>query len=617
MPPVAPPPIVLDTLVYHRVSTESQADDDRTSVPEQRRATSERAAALGRQLHASGIFEDLGVSGATAEGRPGFMALLTYCNEHPRPQRDGMILVLNDSRFGRFDDAKEATHWQFVLSKLGWIVRFCEGDEMEEGNIRDVFRLLSSGQASEYRKNLKRTAARATRATAEQGRWQNRAPTGYRRLATRKDGAQRVLEFGQRKAEDEITRLTLGPDVEQEAIRFAFQSYAAGAHSIGRLVKLLRERFPARRWNVGSVNATLKNPVYAGDIVWCRRPADKGERRRSPVRSADQWVVVRDAHPAIVSRELFAEVQAKLAANKKETRATEGGYPLSGFVRCLECSNTFVGGGGKRGPADDPDRFRFYRDGAGYKNPNPCPGPVTTLSKRWLEPLVIGEVAKVVSDPRVQRVIAEELDRALDVAAGGASVREQELEKERSALVERRQRVVDAISNRVLTDREAAATLTELRARVESIEAELERLKFAGRRLDTVGALRERMLALAANFAEQAARVKGPALRELLRPWVRDATINKQSRILTLVINRVPDIFGSPWAGERGSGEKRRAVRGGASMLLCSPSVARRSTETRHGLRPAHRGWTAGWHGCAARRVHGGPRVARRVGARW
>jgi DNA invertase Pin-like site-specific DNA recombinase len=188
---------LFDTLEYRRVSTEQQAGDDRTSLGEQHRANMELARKLGRVLDPRAVFEDPGVSGATAEGRPGFMAMVRYCEAHPRPRSaPGVILVLNDSRFGRFDDPEEATHWRFVLKRLGWHVRFAEGDDVEDGIARGVLRFIGSAQASEYRANLKRTARRASRATAEQGRWQNEAPIGYRRLATRTDGSQRVLVSG-------------------------------------------------------------------------------------------------------------------------------------------------------------------------------------------------------------------------------------------------------------------------------------------------------------------------------------------------------------------------------------------------------------------------------------
>jgi DNA invertase Pin-like site-specific DNA recombinase len=374
---------VHDTLGYVRVSTEQQATEQKTSLTDQRRLIVDKARSMGRVLDATAIFEDAGVSGATAEGRPAFMAMLRYCESNPRPAKAiGMIFVLNDSRFGRFDDPEEATHWRFVLKRLGWRVRFVEGDEVEDTFARGVIRFIGSAQASEYRANLKRTAKRAARSTAEKGLWQQEAPLGYRRLATRTDGAQRVLEIGQRKADDEVSRLTLGPEEEVEAIRTMFDGYANRHLSLGMLMTDMVSRFPFRAWSRQTVRMTLKNPAYMGDVVWCRRVTDPAERLTQTVRDKSEWVVVRDAHPAIVSRELYQAVQDRMASNKRQTTATRGGYPLAGLIRCAQCGMHFAGGGGQKGPPDDPDRFRFYRDTGGTTRIPVCPPPITTLRKR-------------------------------------------------------------------------------------------------------------------------------------------------------------------------------------------------------------------------------------------
>jgi DNA invertase Pin-like site-specific DNA recombinase len=541
-------PVAADTIGYIRVSTEQQAGEERTSLAEQRRAITERARQLGRVLAPMGIFDDPGASGATAEGRPGFMRMLGYCEAHPRgTSAPGMIIVLNDSRFGRFDDPEEATHWRFVLKKLGWIVRFVEGDDVGDGIARGVMRFIGQAQSSEYRANLKRTAARASRATAAEGRWQTRAPLGYRRLATHRDGTPRVLEEAQRKSSDEVVRLTPGPEAEQALIRFIFEEYASGRRTLAALARHLHVSHPGRHWSPGTIQALLKNPAYLGDVVWCRRPHD-GIKRGSRVRDRAEWVVVQDAHPALVSRALFAAAHARLATNRVERRATVGGYALTGFVHCATCGEPFVGGGGRRGPDTDPDRFRFYVDrGALARRPGAiaaCAGRAATLRKRWLEERIVYEVARVVSDTRVQAIIAEELDRALDELQGNHTQRRTAMEAEAAELHRRRGRIVAAIGAGTLQEREATATLAELRAKASAIEAELERGRFAERRTTGMAELRDRLVALAADFETQARRAIGPQLRELVRPWIAGATLNKDSRILTLRIRRVPDLLG-------------------------------------------------------------------------
>lgn len=531
-----------DTLGYVRVSTEQQATEQKTSLSDQKRLITEFGTKLGRVLDSQMIFGDPGVSGATAEGRPGFTAMLDYCQQYPRQSSTGMILILNDSRFGRFDDPEEAGHWRFVLKRLGWIVRFVEGDEVQDIFARGVIRFIGSAQASEYRANIKRTAKRAARSTAEKGYWQQEAPLGYRRLVTRQDGAQRVLDVGQRKSQDEYSRLTPGPESEQAVIRWMFETYATGTISLGAMARELARRFPGRRWSNSTVGSTLKNPAYAGDVVWCRRVTDKTERLERTVRDRAEWVVVRDAHPAIVERSVWETVQERMAMNKRHTRATAGNYALAGLIRCKQCGHHFAGGGGPKGPANDPDRFRFYKDTGNTARVPVCPPPMLTIRKQWLEAQVIKAIAGLVADSRVMSVIQQRMQEVLYSLRNSSKDRREALERDRKHLGDQRKRLLDAIANGTVTEREAALNLAELRSRIAAVESEIERTRFADRGSVGLRAETEKMIRLAQDFPAQASRLKGAQLREVLRPWIKDGVVDKEKRVLTLTLWRVPGI---------------------------------------------------------------------------
>jgi len=535
-------PPAADCVGYVRVSKEDQAAERKTSLADQRAEISALAARLRRQLPEQLIFADPGVSGATAEGRPGFMALIRYCEAHPRPRKaPGCALVLNDSRWGRFPNAEEATYWRVHLERQGWRVRFAEGDETEDPIGRSVMRAIHSSQATAYREAIRANAKRGAEGAARRGLWQNEAPLGYRRRARdTAAGQERTLEPGQRKGDTEEVRLTPGPRREQEVVRTMFARYAVGEVSLGTLARELDARFPGRAWSRQTVRAVLRNPAYCGDVVWCRRPHDGEERREQWVRPPAEWIVTRDAHPPLISRELYDEVQRRLAANRKQTRATVGGYPLSGLLHCAHCGSAYTGGGGPRGPEGDPDRYRFYRDSGGVGRAAHCPGALGTLQRRWIEPRLVEAVARVVSHPSVRRLIASECERQLGELGGEQMERRDALERERAQLASERDRLVAAIARGLLTDAEAAPQLATLRAGLEHVTADLERLRFEGRRAGRFDSEKQRLVTLATDFAALARRASGARLRELLRPWIAGALVDKANRKLILTIRRVP-----------------------------------------------------------------------------
>ena len=515
--------MIADAIAYLRVSTEQQTRNDKTSLKDQRRAITEKAKAMGRTV--GQWFSDEGVTGTTAEGRPGFMQMLHFCEAHERPKsKTGAILVLNDSRFARLPP-DEAAYWRFSFKKLGWDVRYVEGGESTNLMVEGVLRTMNSVQAADYSANLSANVKRGARGTAEQGFWRVEAPIGYRRKAERNGKPTRTLEPGQRKGDDERVRLTPGPESEQALVRYVFEEYAAGTYSLGSLARHMPERFPGRKWSKQSVRLILTNPAYKGTLAACR-----GE------------IVIDDAHTALVSKELWSAVQDRLAKNKGQTTATSGGYPLSGLITCGQCGSRFTGGGGPKGPAGDPDRYRFYRCSGTVKRKPVCGAPTCNLAKRNIEPAVIDAVSDVVSNPKVYSMIAEEIDRLVDSTIGQQRERQRTLKSQRDKFARSQTVLVRAVANETMTEAQAAPELANIRQQIGNVSDELDRLRFEGRRTKTLSAEKTRLLNMAKNFRATIRRLSGAAQRELLRPWLQAATVDKVGRTVTLTIRRIPAV---------------------------------------------------------------------------
>jgi site-specific DNA recombinase len=539
----------VDTIAYVRVSKGEQAAEWKASLRQQTDGVTALAERLGRKLRPEHILEDR-FSGEDAESRKGFMDLVAFCRAHPRKKSwPGYALFLNDSRFDRFRNPDEAAYWRFELQKCGWTARFAENDETEHPTTRHVMRALGGAQASEYLEKLRENAKRGARGAADNGQWQNEAPFGYRRLATAAGREPMVLEIGQRKSDDQQVWLTPGPKEEVALLVWMFETYAGGGTSTGKLAVEMRKKAPRLKWSKTNIAKMLANEVYLGHVNWCRRPHDKQERKEVKIRPESEWAGRRNAHSPLITQELFDRVQERLAINKRQTRAAAGAYPLSGLIRCTHCGKHYSGGGGPRGPAEDPERYRIYRCTGSHDDNRVCPGRIGTISKRVIEPVVIGLVSEIVSAPEMKKMIREEVEAYLASRHGSSAEEKASLGTHKETLEREKSRLVDAIAAGVLTHKDAKPKMEQIRIGLEEVERALSRLDAMAEVEKDLAREADRLARLAADFAARAQKLKGPALRELLSPWIEDAQFDKVSRVLELTIRRVPQLAASTEPG--------------------------------------------------------------------
>jgi DNA invertase Pin-like site-specific DNA recombinase len=521
---------------YVRVSTDRQAGERQTSLADQQKAIEGLAAKLGQAVES--WYRDEGASGATVEKRPALRALLSDCLAAPRPRsRPGYVLVLNDSRWGRFPNPDQAAALRFQLDQAGWLVRFVEGDESDDPTMRHVMRAIGGAQASEYRRNVQRNARRGSRGTAAQGFWATRAPYGYRRVVVFPAGAHRVLDAHQRKAPNE--KVALEPHAAEAAIvRELFLRYATGTESLASLAEWARAVDPSRRWSARSIMLKLSNPAYVGDVI-SGRVSRGADGKIAAVHAESDWVMKKDAHPPIIDRDTFARCQEVLARNAKWTKRVRSDWVVSGLVRC-RCGKAYVAGGGNSNRARGRADTLIYRcvTKAGLKADR-CQY-VGAVKKEWLEAAVVDTLAAVIGSPKVQRETIAALDAALAQIRRAPAETAAALDKQIAEATAKRDRLVQAVASDTLTPDEAKTQLTELRRVLARLERQREALEQDHADARTLDAERDRLAALASSFRQAAKTLAGPALRELIRPWIASAEFNAETRDLTLEIRHLP-----------------------------------------------------------------------------
>lgn len=89
-------------------------------------------------------------------------------------------------------------------------------------------------------------------------------------------------------------------------------------------------------WSESTVARILKDERYTGTYIIGKREVTEVGGHKVRLKTEDQWVKIPDHHSAIVSKELYDQVQA-LRPHTKCAKKNINTYPLRGKVFCGEC----------------------------------------------------------------------------------------------------------------------------------------------------------------------------------------------------------------------------------------------------------------------------------------
>lgn len=302
---------------YIRVSTD---DQEEYSPDSQIRLIREYAKKNGYLLPEEYVFQDDGISAATARKRPAFNRMIALAKEKEKPF--DVILVLMFSRFAR--NREESVLYKGLLRKQGISVISIK-EPAVDGPFGTLIESIIEWFDEYYLINLSTEVKRGMNEKFLRGEAMGTAPFGYRI-----DSANKTFVVDPERA---------------EIVRSVFRSYADGAGFRDIAVQLGAAGVTTRRGNQPDnrfVEYMLRNPVYIGKIRWT--PGHKTQYSR--VHVADGVEVVDGKHPPIISMDLWEAVQRRMdqrkAAYGKYQRQEPAAWMLRGLVRCSACGATLI-----------------------------------------------------------------------------------------------------------------------------------------------------------------------------------------------------------------------------------------------------------------------------------
>ncbi len=476
---------LIPAVFYGRCSTLKQE----TSVEDQRKAVYAYAAKHGYKIVRD--YVDEGISGDATEQRPGFLKM--HADACRRDRGFDAILVYNDSRFGRFDSL-EAGYYIHPMRKNGvYLVTTDKGVVDWDSPTGRVMHTINSDGANKFLIDLSHLTLGRMIQRAQEGFWLGGAPPyGYKVVDS-------TVWVGSRSKK----RRVLVPDEPHkvEVLRWIFQTYAEKDVSLRWLAEELYRRGTAsprghKHWTSETIRAMLARREYIGDCDWGRIHHGgkhgiengevkakgrkvmngKGTRPKRIRVKPEDMIVVQQPHLALIDRDVWEAVQAKLAANQKRTTPMRAGgdWLLSGLLTCGHCGAHLMGYSNVNHSRRDAHVFRKYKC-SGYAHYGKSYCHHHAVNEKPLLDVLIRKLQEEVLNPDNLQAERDEIERQEREAAEEKPAETARLSSRIAALD---QNIAKGNRNMALADPDAlpgiAAAVREWRAERDRLDKTLK-----------------------------------------------------------------------------------------------------------------------------------------------
>lgn len=302
--------------VYVRVSTDR--DEQISSVENQIDICRNWLERNGYLWDESCVFKDQGISGTVFLERPAIQAIL----EKAKKKEIGMVVFKSISRLAR--DLKDSLEIREVL--IGHNVRIIsveEGYDSHKAGKNDMAFELWSLFSAQYSRTLSSGVSAALAAKVRRGEHIGKIPYGY-------DRVNGFLQINEEQA---------------KVVRQIYDWYTKEGWGFKRITaELNRLNIKPKeksKWQVTSVQRLIQNPIYCGDFILNQFSKIKTGGRKKQIRNPrEKWIVFRNHHVPIVSRDIWEKANPDQGNHEKVVVTPWN--ELRGICKCNECGSNMV-----------------------------------------------------------------------------------------------------------------------------------------------------------------------------------------------------------------------------------------------------------------------------------
>ncbi len=285
---------------HQKYSTENQADVIATY-------------AVQRGFEIVRTYEDSGKSGLRIDGRRSLQQLIADVSGGVADF--AAILVYDVSRWGRFQDADEPAHYEFLCRGAGIEIHYCAEQFENDGSIgATLIKSLKRAMAGEYSRELSVKVFNGQCRLIGLG-FRQGGPAGYglrRQLVDERGMAKAELARGEHKSlQTDRVILKPGPPEEVAVVRRLYRMFVVQRRSETEIAAALNAEGLmtdlGRSWTRGMVHQILTNEKYIGNNVY-NRVSFKLKAKRV-VNPPQAWVRADGAFDGVVEPDFFEAAQ--------------------------------------------------------------------------------------------------------------------------------------------------------------------------------------------------------------------------------------------------------------------------------------------------------------------
>ena len=319
--------------IYVRLSRDDERAGESLSIENQKTMLTKYVSEQGWILH--DIYVDDGVSGTTFE-REGVQRLL----DDAKAGVINLIIVKDLSRFGRnYIQVGQFVDYIFPLYNVRFIALSDNIDTANQDTTAMDMMPITNVFNEWYASNTSKKIRAVHYANAKVGRNNmSHAPFGYligndekRSLIVDEEPAKivrRIFELRAQGMRPGQIAVLLNSENVITPHDYKVEKFN-GKYASAKVFHL---------WSSVAVNRILKNPAYIGNLALHRVTTVSYKNHKPIYRPEEEWAVTENAHPALVSKELWDRVR-EAEASVSQGKRTKHGYthPLSGFLFCADC----------------------------------------------------------------------------------------------------------------------------------------------------------------------------------------------------------------------------------------------------------------------------------------